>query len=74
MNIKINCTYNVESAWCNNKNIKRSLFGIGTRCCKEFNGEVCTFKCEHKRPPPPPVVPKPPQPRLIIENGKPPKR
>lgn len=70
--INVNCTYNDKGAWCTNKNIKRSLLGLGARCCKEFNGNVCTLKCEYKRPPEPPRAPKPPHVREIIENGHPP--
>lgn len=44
MQKKINCKYNDQGAWCNNKNIKRSLFGIGARCCSEFNDEKCDLK------------------------------
>lgn len=53
---KINCKYNDRLAWCTNKNIKRSLFGLGSRVCIEH----CNGKCELKEtiglaaPPPPP--------------------
>lgn len=46
MQKKINCKYNDSGAWCTNKNIKRSLFGIGARCCVEFSGEQ--FQCDLK--------------------------
>lgn len=43
MVIKVNCKYNDDGAWCINKEIKRSLFGIGTRCCSEFNDKKCSL-------------------------------
>lgn len=70
--INVNCTYNDRGAWCTNKNIKRSLLGLGARCCKVFNGGECTHICNNKRVPPPPPAPEPPQARVIIENGRPP--
>lgn len=30
------CLYSNNVAWCKNKNVKRSLFGIGVRCCKIY--------------------------------------
>lgn len=53
MPIKINCTDNDEGAWCKNKNIPRSLFGLGARCCVEYPRAFdccCAFKTEHPRP------------------------
>lgn len=44
MQRKINCKYNEKGAWCTNENIKRSLFGIGARCCTEFNDKKCELK------------------------------
>jgi len=35
-----------DGAWCTNKNIKRSLFGIGARCCLEFDNKKCELKEE----------------------------
>lgn len=43
---KINCEYNDKSAWCTNKNIKRSLFGLGARICLEHNDKECLLKVE----------------------------
>ena len=62
--ISINCVYNEEGAWCTNKNIKRSLFGLGARCCVLF--PYWDGNCEHQKkfkrpnimPPPPPPLPK----------------
>jgi hypothetical protein len=46
---KINCIYNDNHAWCTNKNIKRSIFGIGARCCKVYPyGEESN--CEYFQP------------------------
>jgi len=33
MLVKINCTYNDNGAWCKNKKVKRSMWGLGARCC-----------------------------------------
>ena len=60
--ININCIYSDQGAWCTNKNIKRSLCGIGARCCVEYphiSKQTCEFKEKHKRPVPPPPPPKP---------------
>ena len=43
---KINCKFNNNGAWCTNKNIKRSLLGIGARCCSEY--PYINKKCEFK--------------------------
>lgn len=51
MIIKVNCKYNDDAAWCTNKNIKRSIFGIGARVCIESNGGKCNLK-ERKTPRP----------------------
>jgi hypothetical protein len=57
--LKINCKYNDRGAWCKNKNIKRSLFGIGVRCCVEYPHEnkSCESKIKFPRPilPPKPI-------------------
>jgi hypothetical protein len=45
-------------AWCTNKDIKRSLFGIGARCCTEFNDKKCDLKeirTRKGKPPPRPT-------------------
>lgn len=44
MIIKVNCKYNEkDTICCTNKNIKRSLFGIGARMCIKFQSVT---KCE----------------------------
>lgn len=50
MILKINCIYNDDNAWCTNKNIKRSIFGIGARVCLEHNNKKCEYKDIGKRP------------------------
>jgi hypothetical protein len=55
--ININCQYNDCGAWCKNKNIKRSLFGLGARCCILYpglNGKTCAFQVMYNRPTSPP--------------------
>jgi hypothetical protein len=50
----VNCIYTDDHAWCINKNIKRSLCGLGARCCvKYYNNVKCEFQVKHKRPDPP---------------------
>lgn len=59
MNKKINCEFNDGNAWCKNKKVKRSLFGLGARMCIEFNDNQCKYKPSSVRPikpPPPPGV------------------
>lgn len=46
---KINCIYNNKGAWCTNQKIKKSLFGIGARCCSEHNDIDCDEKVEHTK-------------------------
>ncbi len=58
---RINCKFNDNGAWCTNLNIKKSLWGIGSRCCIEYpdyNPKKCEFKEEHSRPSAPPAPPK----------------
>jgi hypothetical protein len=43
--IKVNCIYNDNVGWCKNKNVKRSLFGIGARVCPLADGLV---DCPHQ--------------------------
>lgn len=56
MILKINCKHNNKGAWCTNKNIKRSLFGLGARCCIEHNDGVCELKEKFKKGAPPPLI------------------
>ena len=51
--ININCKYNDSGAWCTNKNIKRSIFGIiGARCCVIFPNLFgdCEYQEKYPRP------------------------
>ena len=41
---KINCRMNDQDAWCKDKRVKRSLFGLGARCCLEHNDQKCEYK------------------------------
>lgn len=70
--IRINCQHNDRGAWCKHKKIKRSLFGIGARCCIEFSypKEKCKYHKPFVRPAPPfPQQPKPPLLRVRAEDG-----
>lgn len=62
MPININCIYNDSGAWCKNVTIKRSLFGLGARCCvlypHNWNG-VCSQQRKVSRPISPPPAPFP---------------
>lgn len=68
MGIKINCTHNDQGAWCTNKKIKKSFFGIGARCCIEFpySSTKCALKKSSPKPPPPP----PPPPKRIYKDDQ----
>ncbi len=61
--ININCIYTDRGAWCKNKNIKRSVFGLGARCCIEYptidhSVGACSYKEEHPKPKLSPCPPK----------------
>lgn len=49
MHINVNCSSNKNGAWCNDKRVKRSLFGLGARVCSVFNGKECPFQKSHIR-------------------------
>ena len=68
--IKINCIWNNQGAWCKNREIKRSLFGLGARCCVEYDGNKT---CQLKELRPKPIKPSPHpfkrnNPKIIIIN------
>ena len=46
MYVKVNCIYNDKGAWCTNKNVKRSLLGLGARVCSEY-GKLNCKDCIH---------------------------
>jgi len=49
--IRINCIYNDQGFWCTNKQIKRSLFGLGSRMCIEADymiPKTCALKQAHQ--------------------------
>lgn len=53
MKLNLNCIYNDKGDWCTNKNIKRSLFGLGARYCIVFpcfDTDAC--QCSKKYPKP----------------------
>ena len=58
MMININCKSYERGGWCKDKRIKRSLFGIGARCCVLLDDHFSS-KCPHQkkypRPPAPPA-------------------
>ena len=59
MHGKVNCIHNNQGAWCTCTEVKRSLWGLGVRCCVMYpplNGAACANQRETKRPamaPPP---------------------
>ena len=57
MQIKVNCIHTYNDAWCKNKNVSRSLFGLGARVCSEYCGKKCEYKEKYKLS----VVPPAPQ-------------
>ena len=53
MNININCIDNDKGYWCKNPNVKKSLFGLGARCCTQVrakSGETCPYQTKYERP------------------------
>ena len=50
MGVNINCRMNDQGAWCRDRCVKRSLFGIGARVCKVFEGKPCKFQDMYPRP------------------------
>jgi hypothetical protein len=66
--LHINCVYFEDFGRCSNKNVKKSLFGIGPRYCSETERPFhlkCPYMKEHPRPISPPV--RPPK-RIISED------
>lgn len=57
--ININCKYLKDIIYCTNKNVKRSLLGLGARVCREINDRgKCEYKLKHDKPKAPPPPPK----------------
>lgn len=57
VHVRINCTFNDNGAWCKNDNVKRSLLGVGARCCVLYpglNGNTCQWQNMYPRPNSPP--------------------
>ena len=50
MNKRINCISNNKGAWCKDKRVSRSLFGLGARCCLVFEDKSCPYQVRQKRP------------------------
>jgi hypothetical protein len=46
MPTNINCIHNGQGAWCKHKDVKRSLMGIGARCCTEYPF-ASQYGCKH---------------------------
>lgn len=68
--IKINCKWNDEGAWCKNKKVKRSLFGLGAICCIEYGtNKICSVRTSYPKPIKlPPCPPKKIVPEILIIN------
>jgi len=65
MPIKINCVFNDRGAWCLHRAIKRSLFGLGARCCVNY---PYLTGCKHQKPHLRPKCP-PPAPQKWSDSG-----
>jgi len=50
MGVNINCRQNDQGAWCRDRRVKRSLFGIGARVCRIFEGQLCEYQDMYPRP------------------------
>lgn len=62
MPISINCQYAEDGIYCTNKNVKRSLFGLGARMCMEaYRCDKCPYKVKNPRPDPPTGYTPPPK-------------
>ena len=57
----INCEYNDRGAWCKDVRVKRSLLGMGARCCLVFDNKDCPYQIEYELPDAPPTPPPPPK-------------
>ena len=66
--IRINCTFNDQGEWCKNENVKRSLWGVGARCCVLYpglNGMNCQWQKMYPRP-----TARPPAGALALTNTR----
>lgn len=63
MYFNVNCIYfnNEGCHSCTNRNLKKSMFGLGSRVCKDMGkfNDTCEHKVKHKRPSAPPKPPVP---------------
>ena len=50
MQLKINCKMNKDGAYCLDRRVGKSLFGIGARTCRVFDGKKCEFQDKSKKP------------------------
>ena len=62
--IRVNCQWNDQGTFCTNKEIKRSLFGLGSRYCIEHD-VLNRRQCRLRKPRPKPIAPpSPPKPKI----------
>jgi len=60
MNVNVNCIYNKDGIGCTHPDVKRSVFGIGPRMCKNYPYDKgCTYQEKHPRPQVVPTSPPP---------------
>lgn len=45
MYINVCCNYFISGGYCNNSNIKKSLFGLGAKCCIKY--PILSTKCKY---------------------------
>ena len=64
----INCKHNEDGAWCKCRNVSRSLFGLGARCCLVYDGKHCEWREEVPKPNAPPPAPTIEEPKPIQEH------
>ena len=50
MQVNVNCRQNDSKAWCKDKRVPRSLFGLGARVCCMHNGTPCPFQDPYNKP------------------------
>lgn len=66
MGVKANCHDNYDGFYCKNKQVRRSLCGIGARMCCVIDGLKCELQTPYEKPKYFPTYS--PAPRKIVIN------